>query len=292
MVFATGCSKDNTDDVTSVQGVTLSKTTLTLEVGKTETLIAAITPDNAIEKTVAWTSSKPDVATVDDNGKVEAKAAGETTITATTKDGGKTATCKVTVEGPKYITVNGIKVATGNLVFNATTQKVEIGAPTDGGLFFQFGSLVGWSDADLAIAVKPEGCTVPATWNSSWTGDPVTDNEVAGTGDPCRYYLKGTWRLPTSAEFGTLIPGYSNDWSWNNGAASHTSGLKLPASGYRYNSDGSLNFVGSFGRYWSSSPYGSDGGYSYSLLFQSSLLLPVESSNRARGLAVRCVQEQ
>ena len=81
-----------------VTSVSLDKTTLTLTAGESETLTATIAPENADDKSVTWTSSAPDVATVDANGKVTAVKAGVATITVTTNDGGKTATCAVTVQ--------------------------------------------------------------------------------------------------------------------------------------------------------------------------------------------------
>ena len=84
-----------------VSGVALDKTSAELQVGKTLTLTATVTPDNATDKAVAWTSSNDAVATVDANGVVTAKAEGTATITATA--GGKTATCTVTVKAaPRY----------------------------------------------------------------------------------------------------------------------------------------------------------------------------------------------
>ena len=82
----------------SVTEVTLDKTELTLTEGETETLTATVRPDNADNKKVKWSSDKTDVATVDGTGKVTAVKAGEAVITVTTEDGGKTATCKVTVK--------------------------------------------------------------------------------------------------------------------------------------------------------------------------------------------------
>ncbi len=81
----------------SVTGVSLDKTELSLTVGGTETLTATVAPDNATDKTVTWTSSDSAVATVDQNGVVTAVARGTAVITATTADGGKTASCTVTV---------------------------------------------------------------------------------------------------------------------------------------------------------------------------------------------------
>ncbi|NBI62267.1 hypothetical protein D3Z38_04150 [Clostridiales bacterium] len=78
-----------------VTGITLDKTTLNLEVGKTDKLTATVAPENATDKAVTWTTSDAKIAEVKD-GTVTAKAAGKATITA--KAGDKTATCAVTVK--------------------------------------------------------------------------------------------------------------------------------------------------------------------------------------------------
>ena len=83
-----------------VSGVALNTTTATLEVGKTTTLTATVTPENAAKKSVTWTSSDTSVATVAADGTVTAVKAGTAAITATAADGsGKSATCTVTVTG-------------------------------------------------------------------------------------------------------------------------------------------------------------------------------------------------
>jgi uncharacterized protein YjdB len=84
----------------AVTGVTLNKSTTSIAVGATETLVATVAPSNATNKSVTWASSDTAVATVDAAGKVTAKAAGTATITVTTADGSKTATCAVTVTAP------------------------------------------------------------------------------------------------------------------------------------------------------------------------------------------------
>lgn len=79
-----------------VTGVSLDKTNLNLNPGKGGTLIATITPGNATNQNVTWESSDTKVVTVD-NGLVTAVAEGSATITVTTEDGSKTATCTVIV---------------------------------------------------------------------------------------------------------------------------------------------------------------------------------------------------
>lgn len=80
-----------------VQSIALTPATATVAVNKTAQITAGITPTNATNKKVAWKSSDDKIATVDATGKVTGKAKGAATITATTEDGGKTATCSVTV---------------------------------------------------------------------------------------------------------------------------------------------------------------------------------------------------
>lgn len=81
-----------------VTGVTLDKSTLSLEEGATETLNATIAPSNASYKAVKFTSSDETIATVDDKGLVTAVKAGTADITVESlMDGNKTATCTVTV---------------------------------------------------------------------------------------------------------------------------------------------------------------------------------------------------
>ena len=89
--------KEETGD-TEITSVTLNRSTLTLEAGKTRKLSATVLPTSATDKTVAWSSSKPDVASVSSNGTVTAIKAGTAVITATATNG-KNASCTVTVTG-------------------------------------------------------------------------------------------------------------------------------------------------------------------------------------------------
>ena len=88
------------DKVVSVTGVSLNESSITLDVGGSKTLAATVTPDNATNKKVRWTSDNETVATVSEDGVVTAVAGGTAVITATTHDGLFTATCTVTVNAP------------------------------------------------------------------------------------------------------------------------------------------------------------------------------------------------
>ena len=81
-----------------MSGISLDKSSLELVEDEEASLIATIAPSDASNKTFTWSSSNTQIATVDDGGKVKAIAPGTATITATTADGGKTATCAVSVE--------------------------------------------------------------------------------------------------------------------------------------------------------------------------------------------------
>lgn len=83
---------------TEVTSVTLNKSTLSLEVGKTGKLSATVLPNSATNKSVSWSSNNEAVATVSTNGTVTAHKAGTAVITARTANG-KSASCTVTVTG-------------------------------------------------------------------------------------------------------------------------------------------------------------------------------------------------
>lgn len=306
-ILLASCSKDD-EQTTMVTSVSLDKTKLLLVKGSTATLTATIAPDDA-GKDVTWMSCNESVATVNGEGVVTAVAGGKATITVVARNGGKSASCEVMVD---YIEVNGIKVAIGNLVANGA-NGAKIGAPSDGGLYFQFGSLIGWAGGvsgdgtgvpastspgytfNAVGTVVPSGKSIPTTWGDPdrWTGQTGT---VPAANDPCTHYLGSDWRLPTKDEYKTLFEnhGYTSNgpWTWDaiaKSATNSTKGLTFPASGCRSNSDGSLNNVGAGGYYWSalSSGVASDG---YCLYFLSSYLSPSITGSRALGYPVRCVR--
>ena len=113
-----------------VTGIKLNKTELKLFEGASETLVATVEPSDATDKTVTWTSDKPEVATVDANGKVTAVAEGEATITA--QAGDKTATCKVTITKKTPATVTTAPTATASVTAGSTKALVNAGVAKNG----------------------------------------------------------------------------------------------------------------------------------------------------------------
>lgn len=98
VMFGTvSCSDDDEKEGTiAVSAIAVNPTTAAVKPGATVILSATVTPEDATDKTITWSSSDEKVATVD-GGKVTGVAEGNATITATTKSGDKTATCTVTV---------------------------------------------------------------------------------------------------------------------------------------------------------------------------------------------------
>lgn len=94
LLFA-GCSETDEMKPIAVAEVSLNETMLSLVVGETSQLTATVKPDDAEYDAVAWSSAKPEIATVSESGLVTPIAVGETIITA--KAGEKSATCTVTV---------------------------------------------------------------------------------------------------------------------------------------------------------------------------------------------------
>jgi uncharacterized protein YjdB len=160
-----------------VTGVSLDKTTITLKAGETETLTPAITPANAFDQTVTWNSNAEAIATVNNAGVVTAVAVGAATITVTTNDGAKTATCAVTVN-PTAVTgvsLNKQAIILGISDTETLTATVAPSAATD--------KTVTWSSNAEAIATVDNAGVVTAVATGAATIT-VTTTDGAKT-DSC-----------------------------------------------------------------------------------------------------------
>ena len=142
----TACKKDNPEPTpVAVTGISLDKTMVALEIDESATVKAIIAPENATNKAVEWSIADTAVATVA-NGVVTGVAAGETTLTATTVDGGFTATIPVKVVAGK---VTEIKIGpeTATIKVGETKQFVATISPSDAD-----NQEVEWSSDNTAVA--------------------------------------------------------------------------------------------------------------------------------------------
>ena len=168
------CTVTVTSSTVAVSGISLDKTALSLVVGDTEVLTAAVMPADATDKTVTWTSSDTAIATVE-NGIVTAKKAGTAVVIATTSNG-KAATCTVTVRNSSVIAagvtldkstmslvVGNMGVLTATVVPDDTTDKSVM-----------------WSSSDPSVATVENG-RVTAVGEGTATITVTTSNGKTAT---------------------------------------------------------------------------------------------------------------
>lgn len=218
LVGLCSCSqKDSTPTTIPVTAITLNPTSLSLSEGESADITASISPNNASNQKVIWSSSDASVASVS-GGKVTGIAKGTATISAIADDNGKEAKCTVTVNAKS----GGGNSGTGN-----TPEAVDLGLS------------VKWASFNLG-ASKPEGYGDFYAWgetktkdyyswsNYSWCkGSKTTltkyntdssygtvDNKttLSAEDDAAHVKLGGDWRIPTKAEWKEL---YSEcHWQW------------------------------------------------------------------------------
>ncbi|MDI3536600.1 MAG: hypothetical protein PWP30_1082 [Eubacteriaceae bacterium] len=174
----------------AVTGVSLSPTEVTLSRGTSQVLTATVSPANASNKAVTWSSSDRSVAVVE-NGIVTPKGNGSATITVTTADGNKTATCKVTVKTKitAVTTINGI-AASSNSISDAIDYGESYSLPTTV-------TVTGYDQESFECPVSFS----PANVDNTKTGETV----YSGTLNPPAGYvnsdgIKATIRLTVGAK--------------------------------------------------------------------------------------------
>ena len=236
----------------AVTSVTLDKTELALTVGDAAVqLTATVTPDNATDADVDWSSSDVSVATVDGSGLVTAVADGTATITA--KAGEKTAECKVTVSK---------KAAAAKTLAEATSEDIGKIAGKDGKIYATKADAeavatgnavakiiyVGSSTGDatynhgLALALTDESSSGMG-WNNAKTA--CTNKNTSATVE------SASWMLPSKDQWNKMIDacknvlGTKNDYQDLKGGFSGITGASNLQSGV----------------YWSSTEFGSDNAW-------------------------------
>lgn len=278
-----------------VTSITLDETSLALGVDATKKLIPTISPSNADDKSVAWSSSNEDVATVTKTGLVVAIAVGTATITCSANDGsGVKASCVVNVynmiDGHAYVDLG---LTSGTLW---ATTNVGADSPEDYGDYFAWGDTTPHSDNDYKWCEGSFSNLTKYCNNSKYGYNGFTDGKTVldADDDAARANWGGDWRMPTKAEFDELIKNTKIEWTKQNNVAgykftSKTNGnsIFLPAAGFR--SNGTIIGTGSYGLYWSSSLYESDPRKAWSLIFYSGHMR-TSDEDRGTGRSVRPVR--
>ena len=265
-----------------VTGVSLNMDELIIRspMNSTYTLTATISPANSSEKELIWTSSDPSVATVSSSGVIEPLFTGTTTITVTTVDGNKTASCIVdvawtgTLQGHDWVDMgDGVKWATMNI--GASSE-------TDYGYYFAFGETSPKSEySDETYTYQYSGLNEQSdaafvNWGSSWH---IPDNE------------NWNWLIDSQNCTNAYVTDYKG--SGKNGrlftSIINGSKLFLPAAGFMYGTG--LNHAGEWGKYWSSSAcYDSDKTYEFE--FQTDYSPGIDQFGyRSNGNSIRPVSD-
>ena len=132
----------------SVASVSIDKAEASLKEGETLQLTAAVSPSDASNKAVSWTSSDSSIASVSSSGLVTAVSAGNADITVTTEDGSKTAVCAVTVT-PVLVPVESValSVNSAEMKTGETLQLAATVSPSDSS-----NKAVSWTSSNVSIA--------------------------------------------------------------------------------------------------------------------------------------------
>ena len=267
---------DSVRFVCLVTGIDLSHKTIELKEGETVQLTATVYPMDADDKTVAWESSMPGVASVSTSGLVTAVSAGSSVITATVADGsGIKAECQVTVTkagGDTGLLTcpddNHPHAIDLGLPSGTKWCCCNVGASTPEG----YGGYYAWGETSEKSVYESDNY---AYYNSSTGRYTNIGSDISGTGyDAATVNMGAPWRMPSVEQMKELFNNCSRQWTQQNGVngilvtGPNGGQVFLPAAGGRW-LDG-FSLAGSYGIYWSSSldPDSADYG-AYYLYFNS-----------------------
>lgn len=174
-----------------VTSVTLDQTGAELEAGETQQLTATVLPENATNKAVTWSTSDASVATVK-NGLVTAVAEGTATITVTTEDGGKTASCTVTVKAAPVpdVSVESVTLdqTSAELEAGETQQLTAIVLPENA-----TNKAVTWSTSDASVATVENGLVTAVAKGTATITAVFEKVDVEESGLPFTDVKSGDW---------------------------------------------------------------------------------------------------
>ena len=275
-----------------IANITLSSSALSLSEGSTSQLTATVTPSDATNKSVIWSTSNANVATISDVGLITAISVGTAIITCTAADGsGVKAACTVTVKAYN----NGHEYVDLGLSVKWATMNVGASFPEDYGDYFAWGETTRKTTYNWSTYKYCNGSYDSLTKYCTDSSYGTVDNKAVLdlSDDAARANWGGTWRMPTDAELTELRTQCTWTWTTQNDvngykvtSKNNCNSIFLPAAGYR--SDASLRSAGRLGGYWSSSLNESSPYYAWGVGFLSS---SVYGSNLDRyyGRSVRPV---
>ena len=163
-----------TVEATPVSSITLNRTTAALKVSGTLQLEATVSPETATDKTVTWSSSNENIATVNTEGIVTAISIGEATITATAADGsGVTATCIVAVE-PTLVSSITLSATSATLNKGENLTLTAAITPSDA-----TDKSITWASSDVTVTTVNENGEVTAVGPGTAT---ITATAADGSG--------------------------------------------------------------------------------------------------------------
>lgn len=286
----------------SVTGITLDHTNITITEGEKSLIEAKISPANAAEKGVSWSSSDVSVATVV-NGSVQSIGAGSATITATSVDGNFTAHCEVTVQ-PKEVysdVIDGDTVVDLGLSVKWCACNLGASRPEEEGFYFAWGEVepkerYSWEEYKWC-----NGTSVTLTkYNSMGQYGTVDDKgELELEDDAANDWWGRTYRIPTYTEIKELY----NSCTWELETrpcptTGHMRGYKvtgpngnsifLPFAGLT--SDDSRYHVTDLGFYWTSTIWKDDNQCARLLYITEDGIQPAHLE-RCEGLPIRAVAD-
>ena len=172
---------------------------LTMAAGESKTIGLSVSPSNAKDKTVNWSSSNTSVATVDSSGKVTGVAAGSATITATAADGGgASATCSVTVTA-----------AAVSLIINHDSLTIPAGSFTETGAEVDpSDTVLTWSSSDTSVATIEDSGGGNVLINGVSAGTAIVTVKGGGLSASCTVTVVDTGSVSISLSKTNVSLGY------------------------------------------------------------------------------------
>ena len=286
-------NKENKENETPqpvlVTGITLDGASVSLLVGEGATVKATVSPDNANNKAVSWSSSDESVAKVDGNGVVKAIAKGKADIVASSSDGSAiTAKCEVVVSNPcpEGAVDLGLTTSEGFRIYWASSNLSTKGLcehPEDYGDYFAWGMTETYYTSTHPFVWK-SGKSDGYSWSTykwykgtdknqlhllskycqaafadQWAGEGKPDGKrfLDPEDDAAHVILGANWRIPTIEDFTNLRNSCAREWTTENDVrvmkmtASNGNSIVIPACGSIINTyfAPSTNHDGS---YWTS----------------------------------------